>query len=70
MDCVIDDPELMETKKHLMSKGNPVGIIEVLKGKNKMLGFIENLELRKDPKTNKDFFTVAWTLKGYTQIKV
>ena len=60
----------METKKHLTDKGQPVSIIEALKGKHKTLGFIENLEPGKDPKTNRDFFTtVSLTLKGYPEIK-
>ncbi len=59
----------METKKHLKNKGQPVSIIEALKGKHKTLGFIEILEPGKDLKTNRDFFTVSWSLKGYPEIK-
>ncbi len=68
IDCEIDDPELLGTKKHLTSRGQPLGLIEALKGKHKTLGFIENLEPGKDLKTNKPYFTVTWTLKGYPSI--
>jgi hypothetical protein len=43
-------------------------MIEALKGKHKTLGFIENLEPGKDLKTNKAYFTVGWSLKGYPEI--
>ena len=68
VDCEIDDPELLGSKKHLTSRGQPLGLVEALKGKHKNLGFIENLEPGKDLKTNKPFFTATWTLKGYPNI--
>ena len=64
-DCEIDDLELMNTKKHLTTRGQPLTIVEGLKGKHKTLSFEELVEKGKDLKTNKDVFTVTWALKGY-----
>jgi hypothetical protein len=55
-------------KKHLTSRGQPLGLLEALKGKHKSLGFIENLLPGKDLKTNKAYFTATWSLKGYPNI--
>jgi hypothetical protein len=68
LDCAIDDPELLDTKKHLMSNGTPLVLIESLKGKHKTLGFLEQNEPGKDLKNKKDYFTCTWNLKGYPTI--
>jgi hypothetical protein len=39
IDCEIDDPELLGTKKHLTVRGQPLTFIESLKGKHKTLSF-------------------------------
>jgi hypothetical protein len=64
-DCEIDDMELMGSKKHLTTRGQPLTVIEGFKGKHKSLSFEETVEKGKDLKTNKDMFTVTWSLKGY-----
>jgi len=43
-------------------------MIEALKGKHKNLGFLDLLEVGKDLKNKKDFFTWTWSLKGYPGI--
>ena len=40
-DCEIDDPELLGLKKHLTIRGQPLQLIESLKGKHKTLSFLE-----------------------------
>ena len=40
-DCEIDDMELMGSKKHLTLKGQPLTVMEGLKGKHKNLNFEE-----------------------------
>lgn len=57
--------ELMGSKKHLTLKGQPLTVMEGLKGKHKTLNFEEIIEKHKDLKTNKDIFTITWQLKGY-----
>lgn len=56
---------MLTTKNHLTTKSKPLSVIEALKGKHKTLNFEELLEKGKDLKTNKDYFTVTWSLKGY-----
>ena len=68
-DCEIDDPQLLAEKKHLTTRGQPLTIMESLKGKHKALSFQELLEPGKDPATGKAFFTVTWCLKGYPSIQ-
>jgi hypothetical protein len=55
----------MESKKHLTKRGQPLTVVEGLKGKHKSLNFEESVEKNRDLKTNKDYFTVTWSLRGY-----
>jgi hypothetical protein len=65
VDCEIDDPELLEAKKHLTIRGQPLTLVNVLEGKHKNLSFQEVVDTGKDQKLNRDYFTVTWTLRGY-----
>ena len=38
-DAEIDDPELMQTKKHLCAKFTPLTVVKSLEGKHKGLSF-------------------------------
>ncbi|TNV78561.1 hypothetical protein FGO68_gene13150 [Halteria grandinella] len=67
-DCEIDDLELMGTKKHLTQKGQPLTLVEALKGKHKNLGFVEHMDQGKELASNKTFFTVTWSIQGYPNI--
>ena len=42
-DCEIDDPQLLDSKKHLMSKSTPLSLVNILQNKYKDLVISESL---------------------------
>ncbi|CDW87208.1 UNKNOWN [Stylonychia lemnae] len=64
-DTEIDDPELMQSKKHLCQKFTPLTVVKSLEGKHKNLNFQEHLSESKDTLKNMNVYTIIFSIRGY-----